>query len=194
MILVLDRQHVGKPGKNDKGATYEINGKTIYEVDITQLYIMATRVEAERRGHRVILIDKGWYDDRHSLAKQVARDNPDEMVVYYACHTNAGGGSYALFAYDERSELGKRIAAGLAHAMVDADLPGISRVRAPHANHTEWANCFHTIDGIFSGPANIAGCCIEPGFPDNPDHQWMATVAGAEKLAVVLVDGAEDIL
>lgn len=191
MILVLDRQHIGKPGRNDRGACYAINGKMIYEVDITHLYIMATKAEAERRGHRVVLIDSGRYGDRHKLACQVARDNPGEMVVYYACHTNAGGGNYALFAYDERSTLGKRLAAGLAHAMVAADLPGIARVRAPHANHTEWANCFHTIDGIYEGPANITGCCLEPGFPDHPDHQWMATVAGAGRLAAVLVDGAE---
>ena len=45
MIAILDWQHVGKPGRDDKGAAYDVDddGEIDYEVELTDKYIQAAK-------------------------------------------------------------------------------------------------------------------------------------------------------
>jgi len=195
MIVIFDRQHYGKPNQNDLGAGVDLDGDGTVETaereaNLTPLYYLPAKAALEALGHTVYVLDSGWYSDRHERANQIARDNPDEWVAYLACHINAGGGDYAVMINDARSGNGKRLAEALAQSISDAKLAGISRslVRGASADN-DWSRAYTTIKGIYSGPGNISGVCVEPYFLDKSSHQWLATPNGARELSDALVDG-----
>jgi hypothetical protein len=70
------------------------------------------------------------------------------------------------------------------------ELTGIKRalVRAATAEN-EWKRGFSTIKGIYSGPENISGICLEPFFIDRPEHQWLTSAQGGRAIADALVAG-----
>jgi hypothetical protein len=196
MIVIFDRQHYGKPNQNDLGAGVDLDGDGTVETaereaNLTPLYYLPAKAALEALGHTVYVLDSGWYSERHQRADDIARNNPHELVAYLACHINAGGGDYAVMIHDTRSGGGKRLAEALAQAIADADLPGVSRslVRGASADN-DWSRAFNTIKGIYSGPGNISGVCVEPYFLDKAAHQWLATPEGAQLLSEALVDGA----
>ncbi len=186
MIVIFDRQHYGKPGKpNDRGAAVDLDGDGVIsdqeqEANITPLYYLPAKAELERQGHSVYVLDSGWYGDRHKQANAIAAQNRDKKVAYIACHINAGKGDYAVFIHDARSKGGTGLANALAAAFQGAGINGIRRnlVRAASADN-EWKRGYSTISGIYAGPANIAGVCLEPFFLDTkPMRGWRRRRAG----------------
>lgn len=191
MIVIFDRQHYGKPGKNDQGAGFDLDGDGRIETQeretqLTPLYYRPAKERLEAMGHKVVILDSGWYSDRHKRANQIALSNPGERVVYLACHVNAGGGDYAAAIYDARSAGGKRLAEAVTAQL--AGLPGIRRVRAARGTPTNgWKRGYATVKGIYAGPANISGMCLEPYFIDRPEHRFLASVQGGKLIADKLV-------
>jgi hypothetical protein len=196
MIVIFDRQHYGKPNRpNDLGAAVDLDGDGQIatgerEAMLTPYYYGPAKAMLEEMGHTVYVLDAGWYSDRHKRACEIAANNPGMRVAYLACHINAGGGDYAVMIHDERSGGGSALANHLSAAIYDHNLTGIRRslVRAASADNA-WKRGYTTIKGIYSGPANISGVCLEPFFIDRPDHQWLASVQGGKALASALVDG-----
>lgn len=190
MIVVLDRQHVGKPGRDDRGAVGEVDGDTVHEVDLTAAYIEAATALLTAEGHDVVHLDSGWYQERHRKAAEIARHNPDEAVAYVACHINAGGGSYGLVIHDERSRGGHALAEAVADALGSACEPYLDRslVRAAERGGT-WARAMSTIAGIYDGPANLCGVCFEPLFIDCARHEALMRPEGLVLVGQALATG-----
>jgi len=194
MIVIFDRQHYGKPGKSDLGAGYDLDQDGNVELqereaNLTPLYIDPARKMLEGLGHTVHVLDAGWYSERHKQANAIAAAT-EEPVAYLACHINAGRGDYAVMIHDERSAGGKQLANNLTAALFDHNPPGIRRflVRGASASNA-WRRGFSTIRGIYAGPANISGVCVEPYFIDHPGHRVLASPEGGSALAEALVDG-----
>ena len=195
MIVIFDRQHYGKPGKNDQGAGFDLDGDGRIETQeretqLTPLYYLPAKKRLEALGHEVVVLDAGWYSARHAKANQIAKSNPRSSVAYFACHVNAGGGSYAALIHDARSRGGVRLARTMGNVLTDYGLTGIKRVRVAKGTPTNgWERGLATIKGIYAGPANISGVCLEPYFLDNPAHHYLASVQGGKEIAEALVDG-----
>jgi len=195
MIVIFDRQHFGKPNRNDMGAGVDLDGDGTIELSeqeatLTPFYYLPSQRLLEKEGHDVIIIDSGYYSDRHAQANAIARANPTEEVIYCACHINAGKGDYAAFIHDSRSGRGESIALSLSQSFQESNLSGVLRsiVRAG-SDTNDWKNGYYTIKGIYSGPNNIGGVCLEPYFLDKPEHQWLTTLDGGERVAEALVGG-----
>lgn len=182
MLVVLDRQHLGKPSKpGDHGAIYG----ALRETDLTDGYIAAARASLERHGHDVQVLAEGEYGPRQRSAVALARLRRDR-VAYVACHVNAGGGTYALAEYDERSEGGCELAHAVA-ALKQRGLPGITAQRtAPLGPGSRGWVC---IAGIYAGPPNLSGVIFEPGFIDAPSHAPLWTAAGLVQVGEALAAG-----
>jgi len=192
MVLILDRQHYGKPGQNDLGAGADLDGDGVVELDereanLTLLYINAAKQLAEAQGHTVYVLDSGWYSDRHEQAIQIAQSHPDDMCAYVACHLNAGGGSYSLALHDYRSHGGENLAKAVATEM-SVKIPEISRHLVRAASPDEWTNGYYTVKGIYAGPGNLSGVCFEPVFMDNVEHQALLTPEGLVLLGQILAN------
>lgn len=196
MIVIFDRQHYGKPNRpHDLGAAVDLDGDGQIatgerEANLTPLYIDPAKKLLEEMGHTVYVLDSGWYSDRHNRACEIAANNPGMRVAYLACHVNAGGGDYAVMIHDARSGGGKGLANHLSAAICDHNLTGIRRslVRSASADNA-WKRGYTTIKGIYSGPANISGVCLEPYFIDREEHRYLTTVQGGQEIAEALVDG-----
>ena len=131
MVLILDRQHYGKPGQNDLGAGADLDGDNVVAIDereanLTLIYIEAAKELAESEGHTVYVIDSGWYSSRHERAIEIARAHPDDMCAYIACHLNAGGGDYSVCLYDHRSGGGRKLSTSVS-ALLSDQLPDVNR-------------------------------------------------------------------
>ena len=177
MIVILDRQHIGKPNKADLGAGADLDGDGVIEIhemeaNLTPLYIKGARQYLEIRNHNVNVIEEGWYSDRQRQANHVAKVNPTTSVSYVTCHLNAGKGDYASIFYDQRSRSGKALAEHIADAVRALELRGVKRVLAKPANPNDWTkHAWNTIRHIYNGPNNISGVCFEPLFIDTEGHQ-----------------------
>ena len=190
MIVVLDRQHVGKPGRDDKGARAELDGEVVHEVDLTLGYIEHAAALLTAEGHDVVILDEGWYQERHRKAADIARANPDEAVAYVAAHCNAGGGSYGLAIHDQRSRGGRALAEAVADVLGANAAPYLDRaiVRAAERGGT-WGRAMTTIAGIYDGPANIVGICYEPLFMDQERHADLMRPGGLRVVGQALALG-----
>lgn len=175
-MLILDIQHIGKPNNpRDVGAHVDIDGngmKDAWEAEaaLTPIYAYAAAAAAESLGHVAIVVNQGHYWQRHNAANALAASRKGKgKVLYVACHLNAGGGNYGLVLHDSRSKLGASAAAAVVEGCRPAwDRLGV-RVLAPQQTsdgHPQWPRAYQTIDGIYAGPANIAGICFEPLFVD----------------------------
>lgn len=193
MVLILDRQHYGKPGRDDLGAGADLDGDGVVELyereaNLTILYINAAKELAESEGHTVYVLDAGWYSSRHEKAIEIAREHPDDMCAYIACHLNAGGGTYSLTLHDYRSRGGERLAKAVATEM-STQIPEISRHLVRAASPEDWTNGYNTIKGIYAGPGNLSGVCFEPLFMDNSEHQILLRPEGLLRLGQILAEG-----
>ena len=195
LIVVLDRQHVGKPGRNDLGAGVDLDNNGVIDFDereanLTPILIAACKKALETAGATVYVFQSGSYWSRHQRAIEVAETHPDALVVYVAQHLNAGGGSYSAGFYDERSRNGAKLAMNIAGAFSAADLPGVSRTITRQCGPTgDWVNAYSTIKGIYAGPANICGYCSEPVFMDCLAHRRHLTQIGLERLGELQAEG-----
>lgn len=184
MIAILDRQHLGKPSKpGDHGAVHG----ALRETDLTDAYIAAAADALRRHGHTVEVLVEGEYGTRHHRAREIARGAPKTRCAYVACHVNAGGGTYGLVEYDARSTRGAQLADELAHGL--RALPGVttSRTKGLGAGERGWV----CIDGIYAGPANLAGVIFEPGFIDAGGHAGLWTAEGLTRIGTALALACE---
>jgi len=190
VIVILDRQHHGKPNRDDRGARTEIDGATVWEVDLTAAYIENATALLTSEGHTVHLLDSGWYGERHERAGEIARENPDQLVAYAACHVNAGGGSYALVLHDQRSRGGQALAESIADTLGSVGAPNIDRsiVRSTERGGT-WGRAHTTIAGIWDAPGNCSGVCFEPMFIDSAGHRDLLTPEGLRVIGHALAVG-----
>ena len=195
MIVVLDRQHIGKPGKSDLGAGADLDGDGKVEIhemeaNLTPLYIKGAKQYLEVRNHNVNVIEKGSYSDRQRLANRVAQANLGISVAYIACHLNAGNGDYASIFHDERSRSGKALAEHIADAIRALGLSGVKRVLVKAASPDDWTrHALATVRSIYRGPGNISGVCFEPLFIDNEQHQQHLEPDSMHKIGQALAAG-----
>lgn len=162
MIVIFDIQHQGRQ-RYDRGA--EHNG--IDEVAVVQRYVSAALLTLTEAGVECVVLGNDGYADRHRVANNIASQRPDQKVLYLACHYNSGvePGDYAAFFYDVRSAGGKRAAEVMAQTFAERKSTGAARARAIPAGVADWtANARATINGIYAGPNNISGVCVEPWF------------------------------
>lgn len=185
MIILLDRQHAGKPDKQDHGAVYG----DLVETTLTLGYGELLLAKLRAKGHTVICY--GWpgfvgsYSQRQAMAVEVAKAHPLERCVYVALHVNAGGGTYALVEYDARSAGGAKVARALA-----ASLDGLAEVSAGKvAGMDSDTRGFVCLSGIYAGPSNLCGVLAEPGFIDADKHASLWTAEGLERVAEALAGG-----
>ena len=187
MIVVLDRQHYGKPHRDDKGARTKYDGSWIYEVDLTAAYIEHATAMLTSEGHTVHLLDAGWYGERHKRAAEIARENPDEPVAYVACHVNAGQGTYALAVHDKRSTGGAALAECIAGVLAGAGAGAIDRALVRGSERGgDWGRAHVTIAGIWDAPANCVGVCFEPFFIDQQRHRTFLSGPGLQVIGHAL--------
>ena len=181
MIVILDRQHYGKPGRDDKGAKVKHGGGWIYEIDLTAAYIEHATAMLTSEGHTVHVLESGWYAERHDRAAEIAAANPDVPTAYVACHVNAGQGTYALAVHDKRSKGGAALAECVAGVLAGAGAGAIDRaiVRGSERGG-DWGRAHVTIAGIWEAPANCVGVCFEPFFIDQPRHAPFLAAPGLE--------------
>ena len=178
MLIALDRQHVGKPGRHidDLGAWGDLDGDGEYsdvlesEAIWTGLYLFYCEIELRRMGHSVYPMSHGRYAERHKAANKAGCD------VYIAAHLNSltGGtrsgqaANYGAVFYDGRSstENGPALAEAIGAQLVE--LPALrSRVRIWPAKPTDWTSrAYSTIRGV-RAPA----ICYEPAFLDHEQHR-----------------------
>ena len=189
MIAIFDWQHVGKPGRDDKGAAYDVDddGEIDYEVELTDKYIQAAKNYLETAGHTVHILSSGWYSARHYQANEIAK-GANGPVAYVACHMNAGRGNYGATFYDLRSGGGKRLARTVG-SMLGKACPELRRIVVKGTSVTTWSRANTTIKGIYAGPGNISGICFEPAFMDTPEHKQLLTDEGLERIGEALAIG-----
>ena len=186
MLVVLDRQHVGRT-VDDLGATMprEWAGYDLpREATLTAEYIATAEQELRKECIRVVVMSDGSYSDRHARVSLHPRTG--EQTLYVACHINAGGDDYGLVAHDYRSNKGGHAASILAKALADSGLVarGVAQPVYPKCHPDDpWCKLedetptkfgtwkMHTtIEGIYKLPANVVGVCYEPVFIDNRKH------------------------
>jgi hypothetical protein len=185
------------------------------EVDLVEGYVAAAVERCGELQIDVSVLRIGEYSRRHESAIRIAKQvqaGRAGRVAYLACHTNAGRGGYGLVRPDCRSGLGARLAAAIAAGLSrlpelqrPGGLPGCrveplypsggAAMRAGRDTLTAAAVAWHTrgwgcIDGIFAGPANLAGVLVEPGFLDSPAHRSLWTPEGLRRVGRAIVDGA----
>lgn len=196
ILALLDIQHRGRSAHPlDYGAAADLDRDGLVEdgereAELTPFYALACSDVLGRLDQRVLLITAGAYSDRHSAARALAAAWAGP-VVYLACHINAGGGTGAIVAHDERSRGG----AALARAIVSelGGLPGIARAsarpvgaRSPEAFERRLHGC---IGGIYEGPANLCGVTLEPFFLDQLAHAPLATDEGLRRVGEAIARG-----
>lgn len=166
-LIVLDRQHTGKPGQDDTGAWGDFNGNRKPEVMeleaiLTGYYGFWCEVRLRELGHEVVVLSDGFYSDRHKRANAYQAD------AYIALHLNAGGGDYSLALHDYRSAAGKALAASITESWTKV-LPVAKHHVKPTAPEGEFPRAYPCISGVFAGKPVAA--LVEPLFVDNPKHQ-----------------------
>ena len=196
MLVLLDRQHYGKPSprQKDRGVAVDLDGDgniDAMEANLTPSYIQAAREALEAAGHTVVLLDAGWYPDRHKAAiRQVRAAATGLPAAYVACHLNAGGGNYGLVLHDARSTGGEALANRVGDAMRRVFEEGeLKRVLVKGASASEWTNAYNTIRGIYAGPGNLSGICFEPVFVDT--HRGLLDPEGLARIGAALASGLE---
>lgn len=201
LLVILDRQHAGKPGRGpgearpeDMGAAMRTpDGRVAHEADLVMEYITEARAVLEAEGAQVRVIDplteppRMSYGARQERAKWWARQSPGSKVAYVACHLNAGHGDYAILGHDPRSQDGRAVAEHVADAL-DLTVPVLSRIRV-EALTGKWARGLPCIEGIYSGPANLCGMLYEPLFVDHPSHQHYIQTGGLRDVGACLARG-----
>lgn len=198
MIIILDRQHIGKPNRHDLGAGVDLDGDGEIspderEANLTPYYIDAAAEYATARGHSVYIIETGHYTDRHRRACDIARSSPDQKVAYAAAHLNCGGGSYGVILHDQRSRGGLALASAVAENLGSAADQWLSRsLVKPCSPQGSWSRAFGTIGGIYAGPAWLSGICFEPCFMDYEGHRELLTPQGLALIGRALAQGCID--
>ena len=185
-MIVLDRQHIGKPNKvDDLGAYSELCQD--YEVHLVAQYMLEIECTLRALGHQVVVLSDGYYSHRHKRANNFF-ERASGACIYLAGHLNAGGGEYGALFHDHRSAMGADACEFIAHHM--AKLEGIGAVKVLEASPLDWTkNAFNTIDGVFAGRG--CGVCLEPFFLDAKSHRFLMTDTGLEKVGHMIALGVD---
>ena len=198
-MIVLDRQHSGKPHQpTDMGAHHDLDGdglSELWEMESywTAIYGLAAEIRLRSLGHTVIPMSHGTYPERHAWVNT----RLPEAGVYVALHLNAGAPKkasreYSALFYDYRSapDRGLRLA-----ECISARLGGIEQIsgnrRVWATSKTGWKrNAHSTIRGV----QHAIGICYEPLFIDGERHAALMNVAGMQRIGNALADGIDDYL
>lgn len=171
--VFLCHGHAGRwTGKGDNAAFGTDPGATqggIREVDLSWAYIGYLRTALQAQGVGCTVLSYGQYSQRHAYASAQA-ERLEGRIAYLACHVNASDppGDYGAYFYDARSKLGRGLAEHLAKTLGS---PLGMKCRAIPATAQDWtANALSTISGVYQGPSNIAGVCVEPFFINQVSH------------------------
>jgi len=189
MLVILDWQHQGKPPPKhrDRGASSEICGVRIHEVDLTRAYIDVAAQALRAAGHQVEILTEGWYSNRHAQAGALSHKG-ERPAAYVACHINAGGGRYAASFYDSRSAGGSRLSACVASALGE-QLPELSASKTRPCGPDQSPRAWSVIRGIWAAPAWCSAICFEPAFIDHAAHRPLLTPEGLARIGHALADG-----
>ena len=191
-IVILDRQHHGKPGgRGDLGARADLDGDGLveaheFEANLTPLYIASARDYLEAQGVEVVVLEWGSYKARHAYAGAIAGAADGAPVAYIGCHLNAGGGRYAAVLHDPRSRGGRGLAVTLAGTL-EEEFEELSKGKAVPAG--QGTRAFSTYAGIYAGPGNLSGVGFEPCFMDTEEHRPLLTPGGLTRIGEVLGAG-----
>lgn len=189
-VVILSRDHVGKPGHHDMGATFDLNKNKVIEITeqeamLTGYIALAAEQRLRELGHAVIPISDGWYYQRHSRANTHAMEFPGEKSVYVALHLNAGGGDYGSVFHHYSSKPGRIMADYIADEL-STECPELTRTKVwGAAPGGTWDNAWNTIRGVGKPIALV----YEPAFMDNPDHAPLFKPGGLVRLGCALADG-----
>jgi hypothetical protein len=211
ILVIAYVQHGQKGTGYDPGAWADIDGDGIKETWEQEARLaagyasliagVANKFGAE--GHPVSGLMVGWgdeidalqYDAGHARVNAIAADwharNPGGVSVALACHCNAGGGTYGVVAWDERSGLGRDCAANIATAWKHG-IPAASAVKrwvAKSDGQRFERHMHYTVRGGYAGPARHCSVLLEPGFLDTPAHRAMWTPQGLDQIARATVAG-----
>jgi hypothetical protein len=152
-VVVLDRQHAGKPGSKDQGAVFA-DGTT--EAGHALRYIEAAVPLLEHSEVDVHVITSGSYPDRNKFGNSV------RCALYVACHVNAGGGEYALTEHSiDSGPVKSSAAAAMALLRASDDELGQKAVGPWPLKSGQRG---HVCIGACTGPAVI----YEPYFVEHP--------------------------
>lgn len=192
--LILDIQHFGKPDQSDMGASFDANkdGKiSQFEQEAYFTSVLAgliTRV-AYKKKINVIILNSGAYSARHADANKIALENMEDQFFYMAMHFNAGKKSppfYGLIGYDARSTNGANLANELKIQWGAKAIVSDVRTLGVLPTSTEYMKNIHnTIAGIYNGPNNIRGVCLELAFLEDTKA---FTITSLNAMATAIVD------
>ena len=201
LLVVFDRQHVGKPSRGpgtamgeDRGALLRGTAADRSEADLTPIYYTRAAEVLSTAGAGVRIIDpltdppRLSYGARHERVKWWARE-AGTQVVYLACHLNAGGGNYAVTGHDHRSSSGRAVARAIAARL--GGLPAVARSRV-EARTGSWARGAPCIQGVYDGPVHLRGVLLEPLFVDHREHVQYIEAGGLAEVGQAIADGLLD--
>ena len=185
-LVVLDRQHTGKPhNMKDTGAYSRVVEK--HEAHMVAQYLLEAEITLRELGHVVMPISDGRYSDRHRRANAVFK-HYNGPCIYMSGHLNAGGGSYGALFFDERSTMGKQASAFIATEL--QGLLGEAPVKCLGATPDDWTkNAYNTISGVWSGKG--CGICLEPFFLDDAQAKELMSPEGLLEVGVAIAHGVD---
>ena len=86
-LVILDRQHVGKPNNlDDLGAYSELSQE--HEAHMVGRYMLEVEWTLRKLGHRVVTLSDGYYSHRHKRANNLFAKESG-ACIYLAGHLNA---------------------------------------------------------------------------------------------------------
>ncbi|MEP6754087.1 MAG: N-acetylmuramoyl-L-alanine amidase [Chthonomonadales bacterium] len=190
LTIVVDPGHGGSTGLNPLGCQATLNGKVIYEKDITLAVGKKVRAALEDAGARVIMTRENdvslLLDDRpkvgtRSMADLFVSIHVDDLN---SLPTNASGSTSYYHAED-------RISKALAHCIIErvASVSGLPnrRDRSDYKLHPSGL-------GVLRG-ASIPATLVEMGFLMNPtDRHRLLDPEWQDKIAQAFVDGISDFI
>lgn len=197
-LVILDIQHRGKPhAPSDRGAGFDLDGDgkvEPHEQEVHHIvgYVAVITQRLAEHGHHVALIATGEYGDRHDRAAGIYRSwaatAGQGPALYCACHVNSAGVGYGMVLHDRRSDRGEQAATWVASALAAAwRSAGRARdCKVIPTSTQSWARAHVTIDGIYSGPPQLAGLCLEPTAVDRAED---LSPEGLRRMGTALADG-----
>ena len=107
-------------------------------------------------------------------------------ALYVQLHVNAGGGTYGLVEYDERSRLGSSAAMLIANALVIGGCVSTAKTNGLNSTERGWV----CIDDIYASPT-MCGLILEPFFIDASAHAPLRTAEGLARVGNALAEGID---
>lgn len=190
MLIILDRQHCGKPGNpGDRGALADLDRdgrieQWEMEAALTPHYLLSAEAVLLDAGLDVICMSDGTYEERHARACRYGAG------IYVAAHLNTGAAWGAAF-HDQRSRQGAALAQVVAGELQVA-CPELTEARPracwddrPEAQDRAWLwRPWMTLRGVYVG--RPVGICYEPASLDVVAHAPLLTRSGLERLGRAL--------